>query len=214
MTREVRVPRARLQRWFDGFTARNGSIESITSTDQGVSVRTENGGVALLPEHSPHADNLTALIDAVTGSGLAVVALVRRGGFSIAVAEYTGARHQVLASKTGTRYVQGRTAAGGQSQQRFARRRKNQADGLVDAAVVAARRVLDDHPRAVDLLVTGGDAGLLRSMLEQEPLRSVRAQRTVHVATGEPRRASIDEALLNALAIRVVVSNAPSQENH
>lgn len=213
MTREVLVPVARLQRWFDGFVARNGTIESITSTDQGVWVRTERGALARLPDHAAEADNLAELIDTVTRGGVAVVVLVRRGGFSVAIAEYAGTGHEVLASKTGTRYVQGRTAAGGQSQQRFARRRKNQADGLVEAAIAAARRVLDGYPRAVDLLVTGGDTGLLRAMLEQEPLRAVRAQRTVHVATGEPRRAGIDDAVLSARAIRVVVSNAPSQEN-
>lgn len=214
MTREVLVPIARLQRWFDGFVSRNGTIASINSSEEGVSVRTDRGAVARLPDHTPEADNLAQLVDAMTRGGLAVVVLVRRGGFSVAMVEYAGTGHEVRASKTGTRYVQGRTAAGGQSQQRFARRRKNQADGLVDAAVAAASRVLDGSPRAVDLLVTGGDTGLLRAMLEQEPLRSIRAQRTVHVATGEPRRASIDDAVLSARAIRIVVSNAPSQENH
>jgi len=36
---------------------------------------------------------------------------------------------RLTAHKVGTRYVQSRTAAGGWSQQRFARRRTNQADG-------------------------------------------------------------------------------------
>ena len=57
---------------------------------------------------------------------LAVV-LVRRGGYAVGVA--SGDR--LTAHKVGTRYVQSRTAAGGWSQQRFARRRANQADGLV-----------------------------------------------------------------------------------
>ena len=51
------------------------------------------------------------------------VLLVRKGGF--AVARLAGS--EVVASKVGQRHVQGRTKAGGQSQQRFARRRENQA---------------------------------------------------------------------------------------
>ncbi len=51
--------------------------------------------------------------------------------------------------RSGTRHVQSRTAAGGWSQQRFARRRGKQADELVDAVVGHARRVLlaDDESR-------------------------------------------------------------------
>ena len=49
---------------------------------------------------------------------------------------------RLTAHKVGTRYVQSRTAAGGWSQQRFARRRANQADGLVGAAVEHAVRLL------------------------------------------------------------------------
>ncbi|MGL5852830.1 MAG: Vms1/Ankzf1 family peptidyl-tRNA hydrolase, partial [Phycicoccus sp.] len=65
--------------------------------------------------------------------------LVRRGGYAVGVA----AGGRLATHKVGTRYVQSRTAAGGWSQQRFARRRANQADELVGAtADVAARIVL------------------------------------------------------------------------
>ena len=56
----------------------------------------------------------------------------------------------LTAAKVGSRHVQSRTAAGGWSQQRFARRRGKQADELVDAVVRHARRILlgdDESPR-------------------------------------------------------------------
>ena len=87
---------------------------------------------------------------------LAVV-LVRRGGYAVGVA--SGDR--LTAHKVGTRYVQSRTAAGGWSQQRFARRRANQADGLVGEVMGARGYPVDDfdqqaadvsvdHPRVVE----------------------------------------------------------------
>ena len=64
--------------------------------------------------------------------------LVRKGGF--AVARLAGDRF--VESKVGQRHVQGRTKAGGQSQQRFARRRDNQARQAYEAAAEHAARIL------------------------------------------------------------------------
>ena len=66
------------------------------------------------------------------------VLLVRKGGF--AVARLAGDR--TVESKVGQRHVQGRTKAGGQSQQRFARRRDNQARQAFEAAAEHAVRIL------------------------------------------------------------------------
>ena len=57
------------------------------------------------------------------------IILVRRGGYAVGVV--SGGK--VSASKSGSRYVQSRSAAGGSSQQRFARRRENQANALTEA---------------------------------------------------------------------------------
>ena len=67
------------------------------------------------------------------------VLLVRKGGF--AVARLAGA--EMVEHKIGQRHVQGRTKAGGQSQQRFARRRDNQARQAYEAAADHAARILD-----------------------------------------------------------------------
>ena len=68
--------------------------------------------------------------------------LVRKGGF--AVARLAGDR--IVESKVGQRHVQGRTKAGGQSQQRFARRRDNQARQAYEAAAEHAARILGELP--------------------------------------------------------------------
>ncbi|OPG07437.1 acVLRF1 family peptidyl-tRNA hydrolase [Microbispora sp. GKU 823] len=81
------------------------------------------------------------------------VLLARLGGYAAGV--FTGSR--LVTGKVGSRQVHGRSAAGGWSQQRFARRRdKQSAEALRAAADVAARVLL---PRLADLeaVVLGGD---------------------------------------------------------
>ena len=79
--------------------------------------------------------------------------LIRRGGFAVGI--FDGPR--LVASKVGSWYVQGKTKAGGWSQQRYARRRANQASqAYAEAADVVAMIIL---PRIDDLaaVVGGGD---------------------------------------------------------
>jgi len=81
------------------------------------------------------------------------VFLVRLGGYAAGV--FTGTEPVLAASKVGSRLVHGRSAAGGQSQQRFARRRENQAHQAVTAAADTAAAVFG--PFELDALVLGGD---------------------------------------------------------
>jgi hypothetical protein len=64
------------------------------------------------------------------------VLLVRLGGYAAGV--FTGSPPRLAASKTGSRPVHGRSAAGGWSQHRFARRREKQASEALAAAADAA----------------------------------------------------------------------------
>src|SRR5690606_22434308 len=70
--------------------------------------------------------------------------LVRKGAHSVGIAE--GPR--VVVSRTGRHYVQGRTAAGGQSQQRFARRREQQGRQALNRAADDILDVLGQIGRA------------------------------------------------------------------
>ena len=213
MTREVVVAPGRLAKWLSGFVRRNGTVAAITASSGSTTITTRLGAQAVVADRAVCAGTLPELLEALLGSGTAVVVLVRRGGFSIARAVYSGDAHQVVASKSGTRYVQGRTAAGGQSQQRFARRRANQTAALTEAATAAARAVLGDDPAPVDLLVTGGDQPLVQNVLAAWPMHRLSAARTVHVQVGEPRRRTVDEALETARSVRILVTNAEPRED-
>ena len=84
------------------------------------------------------------------------VLLVRLGGYAAGV--FSGSPPRLVDSKTGSRPVHGRSAAGGWSQQRFARRRENQAATALRAAADAAVEVLGRYgPDRLDAVVLGGD---------------------------------------------------------
>ena len=93
--------------------------------------------------------------------------LVRLGGYAVGV--FSGRR--LVASKVGTRNVQGRTSAGGQSQKRYERRREGQARVSNDAAAEVAVAVLRAHADDIEAVVLGGDKFALAAVLEDPRLR-------------------------------------------
>jgi hypothetical protein len=187
--RTVQVDAGRLARWCDGFAAQHGGPPVVLRDGQALVLQGHDGQTArILPPFPLPADatDLDAVVRWCAVSRSCAVLLVRRGGYACAALE--GA--SVTASKVGTRYVQSRTAAGGWSQQRFARRRENQADALVTAAVEATVRTLLAAPTAgrFDWLVTGGDAPLVGKALADARLRALAdLPRGPHLAVGDPR---------------------------
>ena len=105
-----------------------------------------------------------ALVDAAVAPPRWGVLLVRKGGFAIARMDGV----EMVEHKIGQRHVQGRTKAGGQSQQRFARRRDNQARQAYEAAAEHAARIL----AGVAVVVTGGDHGAVEAVLADPRLRA------------------------------------------
>jgi hypothetical protein len=182
-TRTVTVPAVRLDRWITGFLERHGGDESLR---EGRLVLTgDDGSVATLIAPFPgDIDSRTDFIEHVGQPPRCAVLLIRRGGFAAAIVDAGG----VESSDVGRRHVQGRTAAGGWSQQRFARRRQKQSDELVDAAVdYAARVIVPALP--VDYLVTGGDRPLLEQALADSRLRPLQVlPRGPHLEVPDPRR--------------------------
>lgn len=128
--------------------------------------------------------------------------LVRRGGYAVGVGEGGAlSRHKV-----GTRYVQSRTAAGGWSQQRYARRRGNQAAELVEAAVRHAERVV--LPAAPRALVVGGDRSLVGQVLlapKLLPLADLPRRELWDLP--DPRLSVLEDALRRGRAVRVTISD-------
>jgi hypothetical protein len=126
--------------------------------------------------------------------------LVRLGGYSVGIAR----AGVVLTSSTGSRMVHGRSAAGGQSQQRFARRREGQARVALRAAADTAARVLLPRAAELDAVIVGGDAAALRNLAADPRLAALlqRAEPRV-LDIPEPRRTVLDEAVCRARCVEV-----------
>ena len=213
-SRRATVPAARLGGWVDRFTAGHGGAPDLRrDTDGRPLLVAPDGTVAvcdLVVDDLRAYDDAAGLVAWAQRPHPYALLLVRRGGWAVALVE--GVR--VGASRVGTRYVQGRTKAGGWSQQRYARRRARQADSVVDAAVSAAAELLgsqpDDRPSGQRLLVTGGDRLLLRDTLAglaRTGARLTVAARRLDVP--DPRRRVLDEAAVAACAIWVAVYDGP-----
>jgi peptide subunit release factor 1 (eRF1) len=131
------------------------------------------------------------------------VLLVRKGGYAAGVFAGT----ELVASKVGSRLVQGRSAAGGWSQQRFARRREGQArEAYAAAADTAVRVIVPELPR-LDAVVTGGDRPALAAVLEDPRLAGVRrlvVETVLDVV--DPRQAVLLDTPKRFRAARISVS--------
>lgn len=157
----VTVAPERLERWLAGFAERHGEVDA-----QGNLFTAADGATAEVEVPFPplHGD----LLRHVLAERRVGVLLVRRGGHAAGV--FHGSA--LVASKVGSRHVQGRTAAGGWSQQRFARRREGQAAVAVQAAADDAAPVLLGHP--LDALRVGGDRAGVEAVLEDRRLAVLR----------------------------------------
>jgi hypothetical protein len=202
----VLVPAERVVRWFDNFAARHGDVSCLVAGGLlHVSAADGSSAHAALPFARSYDGPATpdALAGAVAAPTRWGVLLVRKGGFAVA----TVAGLRVLESKVGQRHVQGRTKAGGQSQQRFARRRDNQARQAYEAAAGHAARVLTGPLAA---LVCGGDRTGVEQVLEDPRLRAVAALRVgPWLAVPDPRRGVLEQAVRDASSVAVTVSDPP-----
>ena len=197
----VLVPPARWARWVANFEGRHG-VTALNVVDGALRGAADDGShfTARLPFDTPYDGEPGAADFAQSATPPAEwgVLLVRKGGF--AIGRLQGER--LVESKVGQRHVQGRTKAGGQSQQRFARRRDNQARAAYEAAADHAVRILRPGP-----LVTGGDHQAVEEVLSDPRLRRMRP--TTHwLAVPDPRRGVLEEAVRDAGSIRVDVTNA------
>ena len=189
--RWVDVAPERLERWLAGFAERHGPVAV-----DGLVHRGADGAVAeLVPPFRPVSEELAPELRVG-------VLLVRLGGYAAGVFE-GGTR--LASSKVGSRQVHGRSAAGGQSQQRFARRRDNQVTVAYATAADNAVRVLA-HER-LDALVTGGERTAVEAVLADrrlEHLLPLKVDRLLDVP--DPRHAVLvgSPALFRAVRIRLV----------
>jgi hypothetical protein len=198
--RRLEVDPGRLPRWVEGFAARHGDLR-WSSRNGELLLSAPDGAEALVVPLAADgaapggAAGLAAWAEPSGGTGLV---LVRRGGYAVGV----GGGEHLTASKVGTRHVQSRTAAGGWSQQRYARRRGNQADELVAAVAGHALRVV--VPSKPEHLVLGGDRTLVGKVLADPRLAGL-ARLPVRELYDlpDPRLSVLQQALRRGRAVRI-----------
>jgi hypothetical protein len=177
--RWVEVSPERIVGWVESFTQRHGRTAAEPRPGM-VVLRGEDGCAAEChppfpplprPGENPAGplDWARLIADHAAAGRTVGVLLVRLGGYAAGV--FTGAPPRLAASKTGSRLVHGRSAAGGQSQQRFARRREKQAANALDAAADTAVRVLGPYAGRLDAVVLGGDKRAITTVRADVRLR-------------------------------------------
>ena len=227
--RWVEVPPERLLTWIDTFTRRHGGEGPVTHSDDGAAVTfaAADGATAQcyppfppVPPR-PAGAGASGTAQAIVAHAQAIVAhaqadrvvgvlLVRLGGYAVGV--FAGSPPRLVGSKTGSRPVHGRSAAGGWSQQRFARRRENQAATALRAAAEAAAGVFGQYgPGGLDAVVLGGDkrsmAGL-RGDARLTPYLDLATGRFLTVP--DPRPTVLREIPAAYLAVRIRLTEPES----
>ncbi len=198
----VLVPTARWQRWVDNFTSSHGDTDLSVSDGALVGSAADGSRFAARLPFSTSYDGpaeVADFVDAAVPPTQWGVLLVRKGGF--AIARLRG--EEMVEHKIGQRHVQGRTKAGGQSQQRFARRRDNQARQAYEAAADHAARIL----AGAGPVVTGGDHAAVDAVLTDSRLAHVTPVGP-WLAVPDPRRVVLDRSIADARSLQVEVSNA------
>lgn len=165
--------------------------------------------------------------DAIAAHALAPrtvgVLLVRLGGYAAGV--FTGSPPVLAASKTGSRLVHGRSAAGGWSQHRFTRRREKQAAEALQAAASAAAEVFgrwgvsprrsgdkeEETAAGLDAVVLGGDKRAVAALRDDPrlvPYLDLAVERFLTVP--DPRLAVLKDSPRLFLAVRIRLTEPAS----
>ncbi len=208
--RAVEVAPDRLEGWYARFAVRNEGVRETELGPDIVTVTAHNGVVAVATvPFGPLAAEGTAdglAVEPLIGHALIsrriALLLVRRGGHSVGIAR----GGVVVQSRTDRHLVQGRSAAGGWSQQRFARRREGQARTALRSAAEDAFEVLVPQLSEVDAVVLGGDRRALETLREDRrlaPLFERAEPRVLDIA--EPRRTVLDDAAERAVAVEITL---------
>ena len=234
------VPPARFPGWIASFALRHGAglpdaSLAVALAGDGVSFTAPDGATAECHPPFPPVRELAAPLPAYPDVAEAIAAhaqrprtvgvlLVRLGGYSAGV--FTGSPPRLADAKTGSRPVHGRSAAGGRSQHRFARRREKQANEALQAAANTAvdvfgrwgeTRVRSDdlitasggpaecerRPR-LDAVVLGGDKHAIAELREDPRLAPyLRIATDRFLTVPDPRRRVLEDAPRLFLAVKI-----------
>lgn len=227
-TRWVDVAPQRFPGWIASFARRHGANGPAPSlavdlTGANVTFTAPDGAVAEChPPFPPIADNSKKRGSAAEAAEAAQavaehaqlprtvgVLLVRLGGYAAGV--FTGFPPALAGAKTGARRVHGRSAAGGWSQHRFARRREKQASEALAAAARAAADVFGRWGAAnLDAVVLGGDRRAMAELRQDPalaPYMAIATNRFLNVP--DPKRAVLEDAPRLFLAVKIRLTEPP-----
>jgi hypothetical protein len=204
--KRVDVAPERLPRWLENFATRHGAYR-----ETGLTLIAEDGASAELhePPGAEPVGTVAELIRTAQEPRRLGLLLARKGAVAVGIAQGP----QLVVSKVDTHYVQGRTAAGGWSQQRFARRRDNQAKAAAADGAGIVGRLLLPEVRTLRALVTGGDRSAVDAILagpQLAPVAALRAGRLLDVP--EPRHAVLVSAVAGARAVEILIREPLSEE--
>ena len=207
--RTVDIGPERLERWLRGFAERHGDTESTIGENRMLCTAADGATAALeppfppLPEGWSNSAPVAHLIEHAQRRRVVAVLLVRLGGYAAGV--FDG--DELVASKVGARQVHGRSAAGGWSQHRFARRREGQVKVALESAISTAVNVLLPLLPRLDAVVTGGDRQALRTVLADTRLAALRPLVTERILdVPDPKARILRDSLEACRAVRVTMS--------
>jgi len=169
----IQVAPLRLAGWLDGFAQRHGEPVA-RPTPTSLELASPDGAEAAItliwgPLGGP--DPVADLLGQVVRPRRLGALLIRKSSHAVGI--FDGA--DLVAHTVGHHYVQGRTKAGGWSQQRYARRRENQAGRAYAKAAEAAKRMLLPEADALDGLILGGDGRAMHEVLADPALAPLNA---------------------------------------
>ncbi|MEO7126397.1 MAG: acVLRF1 family peptidyl-tRNA hydrolase [Nakamurella sp.] len=208
--RVVEVSSDRVSGWLMRFGERHGGLTVKDMSPTAVAVIGGDGALATLevpfaPMDLGQYEPVEALLEHMASLGDLAAIVVRERAFSVGICR----SGKVLVSSTDTRYVQSRTAAGGWSQQRYARRRDNQRRDSYRAAADRANRVFAEHVGAFAGIIAAGDRTAIDTVLSDPRFKHLAAlPRRSFVDVGEPRRAVLDEVAERAMTVEITIRDA------
>ncbi len=208
--------------WIVTFTQRHDGVESVSCDEAGAAVTFTAWDGATAECHPPFpplrvhpaAHEMRAAAEGLAAHAAADrtvgVLLVRLGGYAVGV--FAGSPPRLVSSKTGSRLVHGRSAAGGWSQHRFARRRENQAAMALRAAADAAVEVFGQYGAdGLDAVVLGGDKRSAAGLRGDARLKNYLARAADRFLTvPDPRLAVLRDIPRALLAIRIRLTEPES----